>query len=245
MTVTGPLAFYQALQSAFDETLRRHAAQAFRIEALVGQAFDAFESNTADACAGEPPPACSRGCDACCTLRVSATAPEVLLVARFLRMVQPKLLERGIDLVARHAADALTRGRTESERVALGQPCPFAAQGVCIIYSVRPLACRAHLSFDASACAKAAAGKLDAVPHSEGQRVLRSLVQNALQAALRNAGLGWGLYELNHALTLALEDGTDAAWLRGEDPLTAARLPEIPLGEMAAVYDQLLAGRQE
>jgi hypothetical protein len=193
MTVSGPLAFYQALQIAFKETLQRHAGQAFRVEALVGQALDAFERNAAGACAGEPPPACSRGCDACCTLRVSATAPEVLLVARFLRMVQPRLLERGIDLVARvHAADARTRGRTESERVALRQPCPFAAQGVCVIYNVRPLACRANISFDAGACAEAAAGKLDAVPHSEGQRVLRSLVQNALQAALRSAGLGGG-----------------------------------------------------
>jgi hypothetical protein len=148
VTVTGALAFYQALQIAFEETLQRHAGQAFCAPALVGQAFDAFERNATGACAGEPPPACSRGCDACCTLRVRATAPEVLLVARFLRMVQ-------IDLVARvHAADALTCGRTESERVARRQPCPFAAQGVCVIYSVRPLACRAHLSFDASAAPK-------------------------------------------------------------------------------------------
>jgi hypothetical protein len=59
-------------------------------------------------------------------------------------------------------------------------------------------------------------------------------------------GLGrGGLYELNHALALALEDGAEAAWLRGEDPLAAARLAEMPVGEMAAVYDQLLAERPE
>jgi hypothetical protein len=234
-------AFFQDLHRAFDATLAAGAGQPRLADALLAQAADSFHGNLAEQCADEPPLACGRGCATCCTLRVGATAPEVFAVAHFLRAVQPRLLARGIDLVGQvRQVDACTRGLDESARVALRQRCPFIAQGVCVIYGVRPLACRGHASHDVRACVDAAAGRRDEVPYSEGHRLLRALVQNALQSALRQAGLAWGVYELNQALLLALEgEGAEAAWLGGADPLADAALREVPAEDMAAVFDQL------
>jgi Fe-S-cluster containining protein len=233
--------FFQALHSAFDTTLAGTGRTPALLDALLGQAFDSFAGNVAIQCEDEPPLACARGCATCCTLRVGATAPEVLLVARFLCAVTPRLLERGIDLVAGlRKADAQTAGLAESARVRLRQRCPFIAQGACVIYPVRPLACRGHASHDVKACVEAAAGRALQVPYSEGHRRVRSLVQNAMQSSLRDAGLAWGVYELNRALLMAMDDAhSEARWLRGEDVFAAAALDEVPAEEMAAAFEQL------
>lgn len=235
------LEFFQSLQRAFQATLGSAGRSPAAVDRLLARAFDTFDGNVGVLCEDEPPLACGRGCAACCTLRVTATAPELLLAARFLRAVQPRLQARGIDLVgALREADRRTRGRSEAARVGLRQPCAFVARGACAIYAVRPLACRAHASHDRRACALAAAGRQWQVPVSEGHRLARSLVQNAMQAALREAGLAWALYELNHGLALALEDDrAEARWLEGEDPFAAAAIPEMPAAEMAAAFDRL------
>lgn len=233
--------FYQALHRAFATTLQLGAGKPRLIDAVLVLAFDSFAGNAAIQCEGEPPLACQRGCAACCILRVSASAPEVLLVARFLRAVEPRLKARGIDLLQQvREADAATRGQGEAARLALRRRCPLIAQGVCVIYAVRPLACRGHASHDARACAEASAGRRVDLPYSEGHRIVRGLVQNAMQSSLRDAGLAWGLYELHHALTLAF-DAADAesAWLAGHDPLAPAALQDMPAAEMAAAYDRL------
>jgi len=238
----GARAFFQDLHRAFDTTLARQQGQDSLSEALLAQAFDSFDGNVRIQCEDEPPLACQRGCATCCTLRVSATAPEVFLVARFLRAVAPRLAERGVDLMAQvHAADGQGRGLDEAGRVALRQRCPFIARGVCVIYPVRPLACRGHASHSVKACVEAAAGRAAEVPHSVGHQMVRALVQNAMQSALRDAGLAWGAYELNHALVLAEAAGpeAEAAWRAGADPLAAAALTEVSAEEMAAAFDRL------
>lgn len=242
----GARAFFQDLHQAFDATLQRHAGQPALTEALLSQAFDSFHGNVTIQCEDEPPLACSRGCATCCTLRVSATAPEVWLVARFLDAVAPRLLARGVDLWGQvREADAQTRGLDEPGRVGLRQRCPFIAQGVCVIYAVRPLACRGHASHDLRACADAAAGRRAEVPHSAGHRMVRALVQNAMQSALRDAGLAWASYELNQALLLAHDaPQAEAAWLAGADVLAPAATREVSAAEMAAVFDQLKPGAE-
>lgn len=238
---TSALEFFVSLQRAFVATLGSAGRTPAAVDRLLARAFDTFEGNVGVLCEDEPPLACGRGCAACCSLRVVATAPELLLAARFLRTVQPRLRERGVDLVAGlRLADRRTRGRSESARAGLRQPCAFVARGVCVIYAVRPLACRGHASHDRRACTAAAAGRRFAVPASEGHRLARSLVQNAMQSALRQAGLSWALYELNQGLLVALDDPTaEARWLQGDDPFAAAAIPELPADEMAAAFDRL------
>jgi Fe-S-cluster containining protein len=215
------------------------------LDAMLDAAWRSFDTSVEAQREGMPELDCHRGCATCCTLRVTATAPEVLMLARFIRAIHPGLLQHGIDLPAQvAAADTCTQGLNEPERIVARQRCPFIAQGVCVIYQVRPLACRGLASYDKKACAQAASGKRDDIPYSEPHMRVRSLVQNAMQSAMRDAGLAWGSYELNQALTLALNDpDSERAWLDGRDPLAAAQLQEVDLAEMAEAFDTLKQAR--
>jgi Fe-S-cluster containining protein len=237
------LAFFHHFGQHCDTVLEQAAGRAVLIDALLAGAWQSFDANVQAQCEGLPELDCHKGCATCCTLRVSATAPEVLMLARFIRAVHPALMERGIDLPAQVAkADACTQGLAEPDRVAARQRCPFIAQGVCVIYQVRPLACRGLASYDKRACAQAASGKIDEIPYSEPHMRMRSLVQNAMQSSLRDAGLAWASYELNHSLTLALQDETtESRWLVGEDPFAAAQLHDVDVREMAQTFDALKA----
>ena len=88
--------------------------------------------------------------------------------------------------------------------------------------------------------ADAAAGRVDEVPFSGPHRLVRMLLQAALQAALRQRGLAWGAYELNHALVLALDrQDAQAAWKQGEDPLAEAAVDLEQREAMAASFDEV------
>jgi hypothetical protein len=237
---------YQALHRRFDEALARLAGGPTLVPTLLGMAFEQLEMASEpepDPDAPPPPsaPACAAGCASCCQLRVLATAPEVFLMTRFLRRIVPPLAERGIDLITPlRDVHAATQGLGEFARALRRQPCAFVVQGRCIVYTVRTLACRAHVSFNRQACLDTAKGALVVVPHDESRRVARGLVQNALQSALRDAGLAWHVYELHHALVLAWEGAdAEAAWAEGADPLAAAAVDEVPRWEMAAVFERL------
>jgi Fe-S-cluster containining protein len=219
----GAEAFFRDLRGAFEVTLDG-AAKATLTEAVMLQAWDCFDGNVAIQSEGQPPIACHKGCPSCCTLRVTALAPEVFLIAAYLRATAPALQKHGIDLISQvREADAATRGLDEEARVQLHRRCAYIKQGVCLIHRVRPLACRGHASHNKRACVDAAAGRADEVPFSGPHRLVRVLVQSALQAALRQHQLDWGAFELNHALVLALDQPNALAdWLAGGTPLADA-----------------------
>jgi Fe-S-cluster containining protein len=237
----GALAFFRAQHQAFAETLSTWRGRADMVPALLGQAYSSFEGNVEVQAEGHPAIACHKGCATCCTIRVTATAPEVLMAARYIRAADAALKKAGIDLPQRLAeADEATRGRDERQRVTLRRRCPFIAKGVCVIYPARPLACRGHASYDKRACAEAAAGRLDGIPLSMPHMMVRSLVQNAMQSALRDAGYVWAAYELNHALSIALADeGCEAAWTAGADVFAPALAAEVSQDEMARTFDRI------
>lgn len=235
------LDFFQQLQTHFSQIWQALRGRSELLDTLLMRAWQSFDLNVARQCEGLPALDCHKGCSTCCTLRVTATAPEVFMLARFIRAVTPGLTKHGVDLRAQIAqANDLTRGLGELDRVASRQRCPFVAQGVCVVYQVRPLACRGLASYDRKACAQAASGRRDEIPYSEPHMRLRSLVQNALQSAVRDVGLAWGTYELNQALLMALDDDTlEARWLAGEDVLNAAVVEEVSAQEMAHAFDLL------
>ncbi len=233
----GPQAFFREQRAAFARTLQGPSG----VDGTLAQAWDSFEHNVEIQCEGQPAVDCCKGCSACCTLRVTASAPEVFAVAAFIRGTAPVLARHGIDLAARvREADAHTRDLDELARVQLRRRCAFLEDGVCLIHRVRPLACRGHASHDRRACADAAAGRREDLPFSGPHRVVRMLVQSSLQAALREQSLAWGVYELNHALSIALDDTRCASrWLDGEDPLAPAAADLEIRDAMAAEFDEL------
>ena len=232
----GADAFFREQRAAFTHTLATQGS-----EAALLQAWDSFDGNVAIQSEGQPPADCAKGCASCCTLRVTALAPEVFVLADYLRATAPALQRHGIDLIgAVREADAATRGLHEATRVAARRRCAFVVQGVCLLHRARPLACRGHASHDRRACADAAAGRVDEVPFSGPHRLVRLLLQAALQAALRDQGKAWGAYELNHALVLALDrPDAQAVWQQGEDPLADAAADLELRKAMAAGFDEM------
>jgi len=247
MRHAGPeaLAFFRTLHQAFETTITEHRGSETLLSALNALAFTSYEGTVGLQTEALPAPDCRKGCATCCTLRVVATAPEVFLVARYIRAMGARFKTQKIDLRKRLArADELTRERSERERVRLRRRCPYIHAGACVIYPVRPLACRSHMSYSRQACIDAADGRVDEVPYSPVHMQVRSVVQNALQSALRDARYPWATYELNHALSIALDDdAAEAAWLAGGDVLGAAKVAEVGAAEMAEAFDQIL-GRQ-
>jgi Fe-S-cluster containining protein len=214
------------LRGSFVAILATWSGSARPFEMLLDHAFDLFEANIGPQTAHLPPLACQKGCPSCCALRVTATAPEIFLLAQYVRRIEAGPAGASVGLSRRIAlSNRTTRGLSEAERMTLRQPCPFIVRGVCVIHPVRPLACRGHASFDRRACAQAVAGRDVEVPVSAPHVALRGLVQDALRAALNKAGLASGLYELNQGLALALDGhAREDAWLTGCDSLAAARL---------------------
>jgi len=240
-SIEGAEAFFEALNTAFSATLARLKHRPEAVGALCALAFQAFEANVEAAASDAPALACHGDCPACCCLRVTVTAPEALLLARFISANAQAFAERNIDLPRRIAAiDAAVGALSEVERMAAARACPLLDGGLCLAFRLRPLACRGHASFDAEACAAAAAGENVDVPVSSEHIVLRGLVQNAMMAAMREAGLASGLYELNRALGLALA-APDAAelWARRGDPLAQALLPDSEPSDPLASFDGL------
>jgi Fe-S-cluster containining protein len=184
----------------------------------------------ADLLAKGAPPACARGCSWCCRgVKVEATVPEVLAIAESFRA------GRCSEDVAALARDATERARALRDldaetRWARKTPCRFLdeASGACTIYAVRPLACRAHASFDATACEDAAADPSAEAPiprHMVPAHVFGTL-KMALVAAVEDAGLDARNFELANAVAVAMnEPNATLRWLRGERLFDQASIP--------------------
>jgi len=237
MNDSGPIGFFKSLHADFTATLTERQNDEDLIECLLEEAFGRFEGNVNAQAEGLPSVACREGCATCCTIRVTATAPEIILIANHLRA------SGAADVMQRLAdADNATRGLDDLERMSLGRECPFVINGSCAIYAVRPLACRGHASYDERACISALAGQDDSVPLSSPHLMVRSFVQNSMQSALRDAGYAWGAYELNQALRLALQDEDQGeAWKSGKDVFADALVGEISLREMGQTFDAIKA----
>jgi len=231
-----PLTLFRSLYRVFFESSAEDHADL--VDNMSRGAFEQFIQNAEIACENAPALACRGGCASCCTIRVVATAPEILSIARYIRS-SPKTMEYEVRRRIERCND-LTRSLDEAQRIEQGIACPFVDRDLCAIYSVRPLACRGHASYDVQACKDALAGLTCEVPISVEHLTVRSLVQNALQSALRDRSYAWGLYELNQALQIALErEDSEAAWMHGTDIFVAARISDVSPEEMAATFDAI------
>lgn len=168
--------------------------------------------------------ACRMGCAHCCHLYVSATAPELLAIAGHVAS-WPE--ERRTALAGRLAhASQVTSGLSPAERVRLGHPCPMLEDGLCGIYPVRPLGCRAYASFDVGACERSTRERDAAAPIPVPRINMRSrrFLSHCLRAALSERGLDGSSYELIDGLSAVLRiPDADACWVAGEGILNGVQ----------------------
>jgi hypothetical protein len=120
------LAFSKALHRNFGETLADAPGRGVPIRGLMEDCFRIFDRKSENA----PGLACHGGCASCCAIRVAATAPEILLIARAIRSCSEAM---GLNLRQKvDAADSATRRLDEQSRMTAA-PCPFIEGGLCVI----------------------------------------------------------------------------------------------------------------
>ena len=103
-------------------------------------------SAAADYRAGNGEIFCAKGCSGCCTLAVNCTAAEAFLIAQALDQQQAAQLKGYVARLQGRLSEAVDlKGYLRLHRKELGG-CPFLEGGLCGIYCVRPISCRALLS---------------------------------------------------------------------------------------------------
>ncbi|MBX7199993.1 MAG: YkgJ family cysteine cluster protein, partial [Rhodospirillaceae bacterium] len=157
------------------------------------------------------PAACGRGCHHCCRTLVTATAPEILRLARAVK-ARPDIAARIPAAAARARTTAATAPHTTR------QFCPILDAEICSLYEARPLACRSLLSQSRDVCIRVFnQDRAEAIPFVRPSREIRDTVILMLQASLRLAALPYQQYELIQGLAAALsQDDAEGRWLAGE-----------------------------
>lgn len=196
--------------SRLDDLARRLQRE---LDRMVQQKFDSLP--------GDGEVACSAGCDHCCrTLPVMVSPIEVFTLVHRVRDT--------------HGA-ALTAPARTGPAPATGAapapgslpPCPLLGpDGLCTVYSSRPLACRGCVSADVEACAVCAASDGNQlVPRSTVHQLGAGAMIKGVCDALDSLGLISTPVELRAALALAFSDSeAEKDWFRGEDVFCGAML---------------------
>ncbi len=187
--------------------------------------------------------ACKKGCNWCCTIRVSCTAPTILLLADYLRRT---LDEPGMAaLLGRlQAHEAQTVTLTPLEVVLKARMCPLNVEGLCIGYPARPMTCRTYHSYSVQACIEDATeyGKQPMVPMDSVRMMMRTPVTRALDACLDAYGLDSRELELVPALKIALtEPDAGARYAAGDDVFGPANRPDVREAQEKDMADRGLA----
>ncbi len=163
-----------------------------------------------------PTPECSAGCAYCCRVRVEATEPEILCIARTLGVLPPVQLAALVDKLRAHLAQAsAVQGK---ER----QDCPFLVNKLCSIYEIRPATCRKAHSLSVRKCETLALElpqNLDLLLQSEALML-------GTAEAYRELNLPASPHELVAAVLTALtEPGAEALWYNGQSFLILEEQP--------------------
>lgn len=189
---------------------------------------------------------CAKGCAFCCHVTVAATAPEVLLVANYIREHHKEDLAAVLERV--RAADQQTRGLSSYQRAVKQIPCALLKEGACTVYGVRPGPCRGFTSTSKRACEQGFNGDQNAPVHTPAVWTnVRNAHMQALWAALAAAELPVERYEFHHALLVALETpDAEARWLKGEDIFASVAretlTDPVSNAQNKRVIDTLVAG---
>lgn len=159
--------------------------------------------------------ACARGCAYCCYNYVSATAPEIFLIARHLRHSMP---EAAVSELTQRLAPAMTLA--PHERVGRKIACALLEDASCSVYALRPISCRSRATAkqDFELCVQEYEGGKEPVAQTNLHRLVGAHVTLLMQIVLAASGHAVDTYELSGALVSALRvPDAEVRWLAGED----------------------------
>jgi len=166
------------------------------------------------------PVACEAGCSYCCHAQVKVTPLEALVVFAWVEKLFPQaqrtLLKKRIDNNRQ-----LTEGVNLEHRVKVKDqtPCIFLEKGVCSVYPVRPLICRAWTSYSHDVCKDAfMSGDHTAEIESSGpSNFVYSLGRKTIGQICETHGLESKSLELPLAMAHCYEHADQSnRWIQGE-----------------------------
>jgi Fe-S-cluster containining protein len=168
--------------------------------------------------------ACKPGCTWCCNFLVDARAPEIFAILDYMERELPAAEQARIrEEISGNRA--MLAPLSDEERLERNVKCPFLSQARCMIYPVRPQTCRNYHATDVAGCQKAfeEPENTDIDPEFAPLVYQSGLAHvEAFSKSLSDAGYDASAYELNSALSAALEDP------RGTRQRFEAKLPPFP-----------------
>jgi Fe-S-cluster containining protein len=175
--------------------------------------------------------ACKPGCSWCCHFPVDVRAVEVFAILDFVERELDADAQQRLRAEVSVNANALS-GMSELQRMQRNHKCAFLQSDRCSIYQARPQTCRNYHATDVAGCELSfrEPDNLDIDPEfaplvyqSGGAHV------DAFASALRDKGLDTAAYELNAALSAALQNPQEARrrYLNGQEPFPALQRLEV------------------
>ena len=166
---------------------------------------------------------CKSGCIACCAQSVWAAEPEVLYIAAELR--RHGLKEESVPRLREHREAVACITPQQAPRL-----CLFVLPSdSCMVYDMRPIACRMLYSNDARACEANVRGLSPFVSFLPDPASWATELRMSLFAAIAESGLRCQTLDFHHALEIALSDDTaEERWVKGENAFEAAVVPGQP-----------------
>lgn len=161
-------------------------------------------------------PSCTIGCFRCCYMLVKVTPLEVLSIINYLHSsLRPRVLSELQQRLV--ATDTITRGMDGIHKICAKIICPLLLDSECVVYPVRPLACRFYHSLNLSDCQL----PFDDIDRSVTVRQdisgLSMGMFAGLTEGLKAVGMQTRLLELNAGMRVAMDDpALELKWLAGE-----------------------------
>ena len=184
---------------------------------------------------------CRKGCDLCCSQAVLVSAHEILLIREYLDGLQDRATVRGIRKRSQ-AKHAVTRSMCAMDFLHYHHPCPFLLDGCCLVYPVRPVACRCYLSSSLESCR-------DQHDHPRDLNRIAALYEFPLRAgramnegirsALMESGLIPGEWLLEAFMAEIFENGSVLrAWVTGNASFNIRNLTAEENRYLRHYYDE-------
>jgi hypothetical protein len=159
---------------------------------------------------------CEQGCDWCCYLRVTATPLEVLCVVDYLQFIL-NACELATVRKRITATDEITRGMDGHRRASVKKICPLVVDNLCLVYPVRPIACRIYHSLNPADCELSLEDDQRSLNIRLDISCMGIGICEGLADGLRAAGYQAPSLELIAGLRMAMDEpGLITRWLAGD-----------------------------
>ena len=183
---------------------------------------------------------CKKACTYCCSQAVLVSNHEVLAIGQYMEnRINPETRE---EIRTRTAEKHLaTREMSAMEFLHHIHPCPFLAGGECIVYPVRPMACRCYLSASSESCREQYDDPADrsrvAALYEFPLRAGRGM-NEGIRSALMEKGLSPSEWLLETFMdTVFEEENILDKWLAGDTPFNIRELSPEETRYMREYYE--------